>query len=251
MSLRLSAWHARYIQQARWTQQLRNYLYPRAGLPSARRLLEVGCGTGAVLPDLVGRSKADIYGLDLDPARLEIAAQGVPGANLVCGDALRLPFSGKTFDLVFCHFLLLWVSDPLQALNEMRRVTRRAGAVLALAEPDYGGRIDFPIQLATLGDFQREGLKRQGADPLMGRRLAGLLAAAGLGQIESGVLGGQWTGAPSPEEWELEWQVLRSDLSGSFPEDEIKRLQELDRKAWQHRERVLFVPTFYAWGRVP
>jgi cyclopropane fatty-acyl-phospholipid synthase-like methyltransferase len=42
-------WHARYLQQARWTRPLREYLYGKAGVDSARRVLEVGCGTGALL----------------------------------------------------------------------------------------------------------------------------------------------------------------------------------------------------------
>ena len=44
-------WHARYVQQARWTNQLRHYLYRKAGLRDGQQILEVGCGTGAVLGD--------------------------------------------------------------------------------------------------------------------------------------------------------------------------------------------------------
>ncbi|PIV25986.1 MAG: SAM-dependent methyltransferase, partial [Anaerolineae bacterium CG03_land_8_20_14_0_80_58_20] len=39
--------HERYTQQARWTRDLRAYLFDKAGLRDARRVLEVGCGTGA------------------------------------------------------------------------------------------------------------------------------------------------------------------------------------------------------------
>ena len=40
-------WHKRYTQQATWTRDLRSYLFEKAGLANARRVLEVGCGTGA------------------------------------------------------------------------------------------------------------------------------------------------------------------------------------------------------------
>ena len=48
-------WHTRYLQQAAWTRDLRTYLFEKAGLADARRVLEVGCGTGAVLRGPSGR----------------------------------------------------------------------------------------------------------------------------------------------------------------------------------------------------
>jgi ubiquinone/menaquinone biosynthesis C-methylase UbiE len=42
-------WHNRFLQQAGWTRDLRTYLFAQAGIERARRVLEVGCGTGAVL----------------------------------------------------------------------------------------------------------------------------------------------------------------------------------------------------------
>ena len=45
-------WHDRFSLQARWTRELRHYLYKRAGLEAARRVLEVGCGSGVVLGEL-------------------------------------------------------------------------------------------------------------------------------------------------------------------------------------------------------
>ncbi len=149
---------------------------------------------------------------------------------------------------MFCHFVLLWLADPRRALNEMRRVAAPGGAVLALAEPDYGGRIDYPEALSRLGTWQSQALEEQGANPRMGRRLAGLFQQAGLVEVESGVLGAQWSQTDSDEDMEMEWQVLRNDLAEAVPPEELEALERLDRQATQAGERVLFVPTFYAWG---
>ena len=237
-------------QQARWTAQLRQYLYGLAGLESARRVLEVGCGSGAVLADFAGWN-GQVLGVDLDrPALVE--SRGQAGfARLQQADAEALPYAAHCFDLSLCHFLLLWVANPVATLQEMRRVTRAGGAVLALAEPDYGGRVDYPPPLDEMGRRQAQGLARQGADPLAGRKLSGWLYEAGLVDIQVGVLGGWWAEPPEEAEQALEWQTLQHDLDGLASASELENWRKIDATAWKTGQRVLYVPTFYGWGRVP
>ncbi len=246
-------WHKRFLQQARWTKSLRDYLFGKVLPQAAGQILEIGCGTGAILSDLTGVSSggATLHGIDLQAAHVALAQLHAPQARLACADAHSLPYRGKSFDIVFCHYLLLWLHDPARALNEMRRVAVPGGAILALAEPDYGGRIDYPEVLARLGRWQTQALQAQGANPQIGRQLAMLFNQAGLIEVESGVLGAQWRQAPAQEDMEMEWQVMRNDLAGSIPAKELDALEQLDRRAALAGERVLFVPTFYAWGRVP
>ena len=246
MTLSPHDWHARFVQQANWTRDLRRHLYPQVKLTQSRRILEIGCGTGAILAELITETKGYVFGLDIDPGYLNLSITNAPLILPTCGDAHMLPYTTGTFDLTLCHFLLLWVDHPYQVLMEMARVTCPGGAVLALAEPDYGGRIDYPPTLEELGQWQIEGLRSQGADPLMGRQLAGLFTQVGLVDVETGVLGGQWQGPPSKEAWESEWTMLETDLQEST--EIIRKLRTTDAEAWARGERVLFVPTFYAVG---
>lgn len=240
-------WHARYAQQARWTRDLRTYIFDKIQPDDVSRLLEVGCGTGAVLSELPPH--VPLHGLDLDPAALAQCRIHAPAASLTCGDALHLPYPNHSFDITCCHFLLLWVRDPLQALTEMKRVTKAGGHVVAFAEPDYSNRIDKPEELVPLGRWQADALRKQGADPGFGAHLAESFFEAGIRLIETGTIqGGE--GEASPGEREMEWAVIEADLAGSVSSEDIQKMKLLDKTARERGERVLHVPTYFAWGQV-
>jgi ubiquinone/menaquinone biosynthesis C-methylase UbiE len=180
-----------------------------------------------------------------------MAIRNHPAASLLQADAHKVPLASSHFDLCICHFFLLWVSDPSSVVREMARITRPGGIVCALAEPDYGGRIDFPPDLTTLGQYQSQALSQQGANPELGRQLRSLFTRAGLRDVVTGVLGGQWRQPFDPDEWESEWQVLQNDLAQLTDVHEtLKKQKAQDLSAWVKGERILYVPTFYAWGRV-
>lgn len=241
-------WHRRYLQQAQWTLDLRSYLFKQVGLNETNRVLEVGCGTGAILSEVPAH--ASLHGLDIDREALGQCHVHVPSGSLVQGNARQLPYADKTFDIVYCHFLLLWVNDPLQALLEMKRVTKTGAHILAFAEPDYTQRVDQPLELVPLGRWQAESLRRQGADPGLGARLADLFFRAGIELLETGTIQGAETD-PSHTDWETEWAVIEADLAGLIPPDEVQKMKSLDQVARAGGERVLHVPTYFAWGRVP
>jgi len=246
----LTEWHQHYQQQVKWSQEIREHLLAWVHDPLDAHILEVGSGTGALLEQIQNFHPFTQTGVDIDRAALRFSQEKRPNLNLVQADGHYLPYPKHTFDIVICHFLLLWVHSPHKILLEMRRVTRPGGFIIALAEPDHEARIDFPLELVRLGRLQTHSLQQQGVDTQMGRKLGSLFSKMGLDEIETGILGAQWKTETGNSSDQTEWEILRSDLGNQISEDEFKRLEQLEYEARQSGTRVLFVPTFYAAGKV-
>ena len=240
-------WHARYRQQAGWTDVARKYIFKQAGISRSYHLLETGFGNGAVLEMLEGEGYGHLTGIDLDFKTLISTEIPYPFA---CADGLQLPFLDASFDHSLCHFYLMWVSDPLIALREMARVTAPGGYVLALAEPDYGGRIDHPEALERLGKMQTQALHFQGADVHMGRHLLTLFSDCGLDDINAGIISAQWKPNAKIDSFRGDWQMLTRDLSGVMPANELEVLLSRAEAIASKGDAIWFVPIFYAYGRV-
>lgn len=243
-----SFWHERFLQQARWTHAIRQQIFQIPNADQLAAVLEVGSGTGVIVKELAQASSARIVGIDLDFERLQFARKYAPECSAINANGVALPFEDHSFDACVCHFLLLWVDDPTTILQEMVRATRPKGWIIAMAEPDYGGRIDHPPALEDLGELQMTSLVSQGADPQIGRRLRTLFLQTGLVEIQAGVLGGQWSENPnSHESLEGEWSIIEADIAHLQPHTALDQF----KAAWFDPGRILYVPTFYAIGRVP
>ena len=244
--LTVQEWHHQFTRQAKWTQMTRNQLYRRANLLQAQHVLDVGCGTGVITNELARRTRGQVIGLDINPEMLAHARRPTGRVRYEEGDALDLPYPDEHFDLVVCHFLLLWVSDPILAMREMARVTRSGGSVLICAEPDYGGRLDWPD--LPLREWQIEGLRHQGANPCIGRRLRQLMAAAAL-RCEVGIIPSHWDAVSLYDNFQTEWDMLRHDVHSIVDQATFAQVKAQAKAAIDAGTRMVFIPTFYGIGK--
>jgi ubiquinone/menaquinone biosynthesis C-methylase UbiE len=250
MPLSREEWHQRYLLQAQWSEALRFYIYDQINKSQPQNVLDVGCGTGALLAELDTFSPGHVIGLDINMDHLELSAQTCPECSLVGSDVHQLPFESNSFETVICHYFLMWVGNHENAFSEMHRITKPGGKIIAFAEPDYGGRIDYPPEFIRIRDYQISSLLNAGADPRMGRKLKSLFAGVGIRNLEYGVFQGSWQGNISEDEFESEWTILKEDLAGFLNKAELIALKEHDRRTRNQGTRISYVPTFYAWGEV-
>jgi ubiquinone/menaquinone biosynthesis C-methylase UbiE len=156
---------------------------------SGQRVLEVGCGTGVVLRDLlglVGRT-GTVTGLDASRTLLDRAralSRDVGGRRLTLrhGDGHALPFADGRFDVSLAVTVILHVADPLRVVGEMARATRAGGRV-ALQDQDFG-LVGAAHPDRALTDRIMSGVAaRIYEEPYSGRRLPKLLRDAGLESV--------------------------------------------------------------------
>lgn len=146
-------------------------------------MLDVGCGSGHVTLDLCRTTKGTVVAVDNDPAMLRACREvlrSTKNVKIEEADAHRLPFPDASFDVVVANLFFMWAQDPQAAANEMARVVKPGGRVLASMEPDYGGKVHYPENPVVDQVFQGGMIERKGGDPHAGRKLRTYFVEAGL-----------------------------------------------------------------------
>ncbi len=165
------------------------FVLPR--LAPGTRLLDCGCGPGAITVGLARRvAPGLVVAVDREPSQTELtreraAAEGVDNVEVLVADVASLPFPEGSFDAVFSHALIEHLSRPVEALAEMGRVLA-PGGMIAVAAPDFGTFLLAPPdpEVERAGAYYRRIREAAGGDPLAGRRLGVHLAEAGFSGVE-------------------------------------------------------------------
>lgn len=126
----------RYV--GRYSGALAAALIAEAGVASGSRVLDVGCGPGALTSALAGVVGAEnVSAVDPSEPFAEVASARVSGADVRVAPAESLPFEDDIFDATLAQLVVNFMGDPERGVGEMRRVTRPGGVVAACVW-DYG-----------------------------------------------------------------------------------------------------------------
>jgi SAM-dependent methyltransferase len=158
-------------------------------LGTGDRVLDVGCGPGALSAELVRRVGVErVSAIDPMAAFTEAVSVRLPGVDVRSGPAEHLPWDDDTFDAVAAQLVVHFMADPAAGLREMARVTRPGGRVAACVwDYEQGGaplaafwRAVHALDPSAAGEVDLAGA-REG-------QLAELLGGAGLRDVRAGTV---------------------------------------------------------------
>jgi SAM-dependent methyltransferase len=219
-----------------------------AGVAAGHRVLDVGCGPGALTAELVARlGPAAVTAVDPSAPFVAAARARNPGVEVLQASAEQLPFPDRSFDATFAQLVVHFMSDPVAGLAEMARVTRRDAVVAACVWDHFGGQGPLGVFWRAAREIDPEVDDESGLAGAREGHLGELFEAAGLRDIEETVLSASLE-HPSFEEW---WEPFTGGVgpAGSYVASlDPERQAELREKCRSRLPSPPFVATARAWA---
>ena len=232
----------------RYSVPLAPQLADFAAVVAGQRVLDVGCGPGALTAELVRRlGPAAVSAVDPSEPFVAAARDRYPGVSVRRAAAEQLPFEDRSFDAALAQLVVHFMADPMVGLREMARVTQERGVVAASVWDHAGGQ--GPLGLfwdaahesdPDVEDESRLAGARQG-------HLAELFQAAGLHEVEQRTLSVR-VEHPSFDEW---WEpfTLGVGPAGSYAAGlDPKRQARLRERCREKLPSAPFVLSARAWA---
>jgi SAM-dependent methyltransferase len=218
-----------------------------AGIAAGRKVLDVGCGPGALTAELVARLGADAV-TAVDPTEPFVAAARGrhPGVDVRRAAAEDLPFADAEFDAALAQLVVHFMADPVAGLREMARVTRPGGVVAACVWDHAGGQGPLSAYWEAVRALDPGAEDERGLAGAREGEMARLLRAAGLRDVEEDALSVA-VEHPTFEEW---WEPFTLGIgpAGRY----VTGLDEIRRDRLRERCREMlpaapFVLSARAW----
>jgi SAM-dependent methyltransferase len=217
-----------------FTGFMRDMVQPRAG----QRILDVGCGTGTAEVRLsrLRISQLQIVAIDLLAERVAQARATAQAHNIdavfAAADACALPFPDASFDSAFCVAVLQHLRDVPRAVQELARVTRPGGRVIAV-EPDNAGRYFYSSVESGQRTYEAAGqffatlsnVRGDATDLTVGPKLPALFAGNGITPLDVHLypVSRAQLGIPAKAVWDERKQAVEA-AAEKAPDEAIRRL---------------------------
>jgi SAM-dependent methyltransferase len=219
-----------------------------AAVDAGQRVLDVGCGPGALTAELVRRlGPGAVSAVDPSEPFAAAARERHPGVSVQRAPAEELPFEDRAFDAALAQLVVHFMAHPVVGLGEMARVTRKDGVVAACVWDHAGGRGPLNVFWQAARELDPD---VEGESQLAGAReghLAQLLQAAELHEIEESALSVS-VEHPSFEEWWEPFTLGVGPAGGYAAGLDAKRQAQLRERCQEMLPAPPFILTALAWA---
>jgi SAM-dependent methyltransferase len=165
-------------------------LLKRAGIRPGMSVVDLGCGTGMttqLLAELVGPT-GQVIGVDYSAAQVEQARALLPkhltNVLFIEASATDTGLPREAFDLVYCRFLLIHLTDPEAALREMRELLKPEGIFVCEDGDLTSASSEPPSKFQEFSNLFGALGPKWGVDYTLGRRLFQMVQSANFSQVE-------------------------------------------------------------------
>ena len=218
-----------------------------AGVTAGQRVLDVGCGPGALTTELVARLGAGaVAAVDPSESFVATAQERHPGVSVQRAAAEQLPFEDQEFDAALAQLVVHFMAEPVAGLREMARVTRRDGVIAACVWDLAEGQGPLSVFWEAARELDPEAADESRLPGSRRGHLTDLFEAAGVREVEESAL---WVRVehPSFEDW---WEpfTLGVGPAGAFAAAlDPERQAELRELCREKLPPAPFVPPGRAW----
>ncbi len=233
-----------FIRELDDSKSFRQEIYETIGLEKARRVLEVGFRQGWLTEEIREHTTAQITAIDHDHINVADAAERIKGVEFFKDASEKLSMRDESFDVVICHYFFIWKTHPFKALMELKRVCKTGGYIVAMAEPDYSGWIEYPD--LQLGEYFYKAIQKEEGDPNIGKKLKSIFSSAGL-DTQLHINTRVWPHNELENCIANDWNILLQE--GLITEEQYKNKVEEEMKVINDKLRVIAFPIFTAVGK--
>ena len=217
------------------------------------RVLDVGCGPGALTTVLAARLGHEaVSAIDPSEPFVDAVRARLPGVSVRQGAAEELPFADAVFDAALSELVVHFMADPSAGIGEMVRVTRAGGAVAACVWDMENGRAPHSVFLRVLSEVTGRSDGRERVGSRQGE-LVRLLHEAGCRDVAETELTVESDYATFEEWWEVHSLGVgpTAGVLDGIPADDVDELRRRCRALVGDDEITVQATAWAARGTAP